>query len=43
MIELAIATRISPLAWLDMGEQAIATAWEILDDQADAIRDTQRG
>ena len=36
MIELAIATRISPAVWRDEDDAAIATALEVLDELAEA-------
>jgi hypothetical protein len=39
---LALATHIPPSVWVAEGEQAIITAYDLLEEQADRAKDAQR-
>jgi hypothetical protein len=39
---LALVTHIPPSVWEAEGEQAIVTAYEILEEQADRMKDARR-
>lgn len=38
MIALALSTHTMPSWWLDEDDRTIATAWELLDEQRDAMK-----
>lgn len=37
-MEIALATETAPSAWWDEDEATLATAWEILDQRAEAMK-----
>ena len=42
MVALAIHTGIAPSVWAEEGTRAIATAFDLLEDERQASRDAQR-